>query len=355
MAELERLANHFGDIGAICNDASFVADARAMRHLARARAARRRRLLRPPADDGRDRAGRRRARHRAGRRRASCATLLAEVRKAFPRLIELYDNTASLQDRTVTTGIVKPELRAAVRRRRLCRPRLRPRLRRAARARLCALWRPQLRCAGAGCGRRQCAGLDPHSRGRTEPGADRPDSRPPAARRRSRLRSSAGGKAAKASAWSKPSAAMCWSGCARRRRARSRAATCAMRRGSSGRCWRPRLKATSSPTSRSATNRSTAPIRGMISSDAQDSVRKPDCTVRSPSRRHAGRGRRSPSSRNASIARHARGSAVRCPSVRSTPAPAMAASWKSTRSTMHSTISSASACASSPRRAMPTC
>ena len=24
MAELERLANHFGDIGAICNDASFV-------------------------------------------------------------------------------------------------------------------------------------------------------------------------------------------------------------------------------------------------------------------------------------------------------------------------------------------
>jgi Ni,Fe-hydrogenase III large subunit len=36
--------------------------------------------------------------------------LLAEVRRGFPRLIELYDNTASLQDRTVTTGIVKPEL-----------------------------------------------------------------------------------------------------------------------------------------------------------------------------------------------------------------------------------------------------
>jgi Ni,Fe-hydrogenase III large subunit len=35
--------------------------------------------------------------------------LLAEVRRAFPRLVELYDNTASLQDRTVTTGIVKPE------------------------------------------------------------------------------------------------------------------------------------------------------------------------------------------------------------------------------------------------------
>ena len=27
----------------------------------------------------------------------------------FPRLVELYDNTASLHDRTVTTGIVKPE------------------------------------------------------------------------------------------------------------------------------------------------------------------------------------------------------------------------------------------------------
>ena len=30
--------------------------------------------------------------------------------RAFPRLIELYDNTASLLDRTVTTGIVKPAL-----------------------------------------------------------------------------------------------------------------------------------------------------------------------------------------------------------------------------------------------------
>jgi Ni,Fe-hydrogenase III large subunit len=37
-------------------------------------------------------------------------TLLAEVRRIFPRLIELYDNTTSLQDRTVTTGIVTPEL-----------------------------------------------------------------------------------------------------------------------------------------------------------------------------------------------------------------------------------------------------
>ena len=35
--------------------------------------------------------------------------LLIEVRRVFPRLIELYDNTASLQDRTVTTGIVRAD------------------------------------------------------------------------------------------------------------------------------------------------------------------------------------------------------------------------------------------------------
>ena len=40
---------------------------------------------------------------------AQVRALLAEIRKVFPRLIELYDNTASLQDRTVTTGIVKPD------------------------------------------------------------------------------------------------------------------------------------------------------------------------------------------------------------------------------------------------------
>jgi Ni,Fe-hydrogenase III large subunit len=40
---------------------------------------------------------------------ANLRALLAEVRKVFPRLIELYDNTASLQDRTVTTGIVRAD------------------------------------------------------------------------------------------------------------------------------------------------------------------------------------------------------------------------------------------------------
>jgi Ni,Fe-hydrogenase III large subunit len=35
--------------------------------------------------------------------------LLAEARRIFPRLIDLYDETASLQDRTVTTGIVRQD------------------------------------------------------------------------------------------------------------------------------------------------------------------------------------------------------------------------------------------------------
>jgi Ni,Fe-hydrogenase III large subunit len=35
---------------------------------------------------------------------------LAEVRGIFPALVELYDNTASLQDRTVTTGVVSKDL-----------------------------------------------------------------------------------------------------------------------------------------------------------------------------------------------------------------------------------------------------
>ena len=37
MAELERLANHFGDIGAICNDASFSLIHAELRHASRAR------------------------------------------------------------------------------------------------------------------------------------------------------------------------------------------------------------------------------------------------------------------------------------------------------------------------------
>jgi Ni,Fe-hydrogenase III large subunit len=40
---------------------------------------------------------------------AALRALLAELRKAFPRLIELYDNTASLLDRTVASGILRAD------------------------------------------------------------------------------------------------------------------------------------------------------------------------------------------------------------------------------------------------------
>jgi Ni,Fe-hydrogenase III large subunit len=109
MAELERLANHFGDIGAICNDASFsmmLAHCGVLRErvLRFAGTAFGHRLMMDrivpggvAADlvpDGAD----------------ALRALVAAIRAAFPQLIELYDKTASLQDRTVGTGTLRPEL-----------------------------------------------------------------------------------------------------------------------------------------------------------------------------------------------------------------------------------------------------
>ncbi len=108
MAELERLANHFGDIGAICNDAAFAlmhAQTSVLRErvLRAADACFGHRLMMDLIVPGGV------ARDIAPDGLAAITALLAEIRKVFPRLIELYDNTASLQDRTVSTGIVKPE------------------------------------------------------------------------------------------------------------------------------------------------------------------------------------------------------------------------------------------------------
>ncbi len=109
MAELERTANHLGDFGAICNDASFslmLAQCGLLReHVLRtADACFGHRLMMDRVVPGGtavdiDAAGVKAVR-----------ALIARLRKAFPRLVTLYDNTASLQDRTVTTGILKPEL-----------------------------------------------------------------------------------------------------------------------------------------------------------------------------------------------------------------------------------------------------
>jgi Ni,Fe-hydrogenase III large subunit len=108
MGELERLANHLGDIGAICNDASFAlmnAQTGILRErcLRAAEACFGHRLMMDAIvpggvahDIGPDGAGRLHA-------------LIAEIRKMLPRLVELYDSTASLQDRSVTTGIVRPD------------------------------------------------------------------------------------------------------------------------------------------------------------------------------------------------------------------------------------------------------
>jgi Ni,Fe-hydrogenase III large subunit/Ni,Fe-hydrogenase III component G len=109
MAELERLANHFGDIGAICNDASF--------SLMHAHCGILRELTLRAADTCFG--------HRLMMDRvipggvsvelrpdgvACIRQTLAQFRQRFPRLVELYDNTTSLQDRTASTGIVTADL-----------------------------------------------------------------------------------------------------------------------------------------------------------------------------------------------------------------------------------------------------
>ncbi len=109
MAELERLANHLGDIGAVCNDASFSlihAHCGILREqvLRTSNTCFGHRLMMDrivpggvATDLGEDGI-------------AGLHTLIRTMRRCFPELVELYDNTASLQNRTVTTGILSAEL-----------------------------------------------------------------------------------------------------------------------------------------------------------------------------------------------------------------------------------------------------
>lgn len=111
MAEMERLANHLGDVGAICNDAAFAI------MLAHCAMLRERVLREAAACFG----------HRLMMDRilpggvtvdidAAAAdrvrSLVADIDRRFRRLADLYDKTSSLQDRTVGTGIVRPALAA---------------------------------------------------------------------------------------------------------------------------------------------------------------------------------------------------------------------------------------------------
>ncbi|MEK1889334.1 MAG: nickel-dependent hydrogenase large subunit [Phyllobacterium sp.] len=109
MAELERLANHLGDIGAICNDAAFAlmhAHCGVLRErvLRAADTAFGHRMMRDKIIPGgvttdlSDAAA------------LILRALITEIRQRFMPLVELYDNTASLQDRTVATGVLKPAL-----------------------------------------------------------------------------------------------------------------------------------------------------------------------------------------------------------------------------------------------------
>jgi Ni,Fe-hydrogenase III large subunit len=109
LAELERLANHLGDIGGICNDASFAlmhAHCSVLREnvLRASNAAFGHRLMRDiivPGGVTHDIDG-------AGAELIQAT--LDNIRLHFPALVELYDNTASLQDRTVDTGVLKPAM-----------------------------------------------------------------------------------------------------------------------------------------------------------------------------------------------------------------------------------------------------
>ena len=109
MAELERIANHLGDIGAVCNDAAFAimqAHCAVLREqvLRAAHACFGHRLMMDRivpggvtvdlAPDG----------------AARIEDALGAIDAAFPTLLAIYESTASLQDRMVGTGRVSAEL-----------------------------------------------------------------------------------------------------------------------------------------------------------------------------------------------------------------------------------------------------
>ncbi|TAH65876.1 MAG: hydrogenase expression protein HypE [Rhodopseudomonas palustris] len=108
-AELERLANHLGDIGGVCNDVAFalmLSHCSVLREnvLRAAERAFGHRLMRDVVVPGGV------ARDLDDTGKGSIRQMAKTVRQRFPELIELYDETASLQDRTVTTGRLSAEL-----------------------------------------------------------------------------------------------------------------------------------------------------------------------------------------------------------------------------------------------------
>jgi len=112
MAELERLANHLGDIGAVCNDAAFalmLAHCAVLREevLRAAAKAFGHRLMFDCIIPGGV------ATDLTAEGVAEIRTMVDRIGKRFPDLVTLYDDTPSLQDRTVRTGHLSGELARA--------------------------------------------------------------------------------------------------------------------------------------------------------------------------------------------------------------------------------------------------
>ncbi len=111
MAEMERIANHLGDLGAVGQDAGFApmpARCLLLREamLEAARAAFGHRLMMDAVIPGGV------AGDIAPDGAAAILCAIDAVAKELPRLLDLFGNVASLADRTVGTGIIRPSLAA---------------------------------------------------------------------------------------------------------------------------------------------------------------------------------------------------------------------------------------------------
>jgi Ni,Fe-hydrogenase III large subunit len=109
MAELERIANHLGDIGAVCNDAAFAlihAHCGIFRErvLAASDAAFGHRLMMDRIVPGGV------AQDIAADGGAAILAALDDIAPRFEEIAALYDDTPSLQDRTCATGYVAGDL-----------------------------------------------------------------------------------------------------------------------------------------------------------------------------------------------------------------------------------------------------
>ena len=148
LAELERLANHLGDIGAICNDASFAPDAGPLQRAARGRSPRVEHRLRSPPDAGRHRS--RRASSRSRRKGASEHPCGARQYPyvAFPpyRTLRQHRLASGSHRRHRHRHVGAGE---AVCRWRLCGPRIRSHLRCPPGSGICPVSRSALRGTGA--------------------------------------------------------------------------------------------------------------------------------------------------------------------------------------------------------------